>query len=246
MDDEGAREALDGVPAIVLAGGRGTRLAAVLNDGQKVLAPVGERPFLAHVLDRLAAAGVRTAVLCTGYRARDVRAAFGATYGSLRLAYAEEKEPLGTGGAVAHALSQVAGDTVLVMNGDSLCTADLAAFGGWHRRRRAVASLLLTQVEDARAFGRVEVASDGRVLSFREKTSAEGPAWVSAGIYLVARALLEEIPRGRAVSLEHETLPGWIGRGLFGWQSSGRLLDIGTPQSYADAAPFLAAEGDGR
>jgi D-glycero-alpha-D-manno-heptose 1-phosphate guanylyltransferase len=225
--------------AAILVGGLGTRLRPVVMDRPKALAEVGGRPFLAHLLDRLAQAGIERAVLCTGYLGEQVEAAFGSRCRTLDLVYSPEPEPLGTAGSLRLALPLLRSDTVLVMNGDSFCDASLRLFLEWHCRRRARVSLALVLSLETGRYGRVLVKADGSVVAFREKEKGPGPGWISAGLYLIDRSLLAEIPTGRAVSLEREMFPAWVGHGLYGWQSDARLLDIGTPDSYADAARFL-------
>jgi NDP-sugar pyrophosphorylase family protein len=248
-DAAGARvtapcSALAGATAAILAGGLGTRLRGVVADRPKVLAEVRGRPFLAFLLDQLRAAGVGRAVLCTGYRGEQVRAAFGDRHGSLDLAYSQEPLPLGTGGALRRALPLLPSDPILVLNGDSFCDADLEGFWNWHLSQRAAASLLLVRVPDTARYGRVQVQEDGRVLRFEEKADAGGPGWINAGIYLLRRSLVLEVPQGCTVSLERELFPAWIGRGLCGHASAGRFLDIGTPESYALAEQFFGERGD--
>jgi NDP-sugar pyrophosphorylase family protein len=234
----GAR-ALAGVEAAILAGGLGTRLRASVPDLPKVLAPVRGRPFLAFVLDQLAAAGVERAVVCTGHRSEQVEAACGARHGSLSLVYSREAEPLGTGGALRLALEHLTGDTLLALNGDSYADADLGEFLAAHRASGAAGTLLLAEVADAGRYGRVELDAGGRVRAFREKT-AGGRGWINAGVYLLGRALLEGIPAGRKLSLERDILPHWVPLGLFGHETRGRFIDIGTPESYAAAERFFA------
>jgi len=229
------------VPAVILAGGQGTRLHAVLPDRQKVVAEVGARPFVGYLLDALAAAGVQDVLLCTGYRAEQVEAQLGASYGPLRLHYSHETEPLGTAGAVRLALAQVAAETLLVFNGDSYCQADLPAFWHWHKAHLARGSLLLTHVSDTMRYGRVVTGPDAVVTGFAEKGGAGGPGWINAGIYLLTRPLIEQIPTGRAVSIEREMFPAWVGQGLYAWPGGGRFIDIGTPATYAEGAQFFAA-----
>src|SRR5688572_12137748 len=107
------------VPALILAGGLGTRLRSAVPESQKVLAPVQRRPFLARLLDQLSAAGLRRALLLTGHRADEVERTLGTQYGSLRLEYSREETPLGTAGAVRQALKLVTKPTFLLVNGDS-------------------------------------------------------------------------------------------------------------------------------
>lgn len=230
------------IEAVVLAGGLGTRLRSAVPDRPKVLALVRGRPFLAHVLDRLEAAGVRRVVLGTGYCADRVREAIGDRHGRTAIAYSHETSPLGTGGAVRLAAGATASDPVLVLNGDSHCEADLPAFAAFHRACGAVGSLMLTRVSDTGRYGRVDLEDAGRVTAFREKGDAAGPGWINAGIYLLSRGLLDAVPEGRAVSLEREVFPLWAARGgLFGLRGGGRFLDIGTPESYREAEEFFGA-----
>lgn len=226
--------------AVILAGGRGTRLKPVVPDGPKVLAPVGGRPFLTYVLDELAAGGFSRVVLCTGTEGDRVRALLGETYQGLTLAYAQEREPLGTAGALFRALPQLSCEPVLVLNGDSFCLLDWESFCGWHQSCRARGTLALARVEDARRYGRVNMDGDGQITRFAEKSCAAGPGWVSAGVYLLSRALLHSIPPEKPVSLEEEIFPGWVEKGLYGYCTLGPFLDIGTPDGYRAAREFFA------
>ena len=248
--------------AAILCGGRGTRLRPVVADRPKVLAEVQGRAFLAHVLDRLAAYGIAKVVLCTGYRGDQVESLFGDSYGELRLLYSQEAAPLGTAGALRAALPLFQANPVLVMNGDSFCHADLRAFWAWHFAQEADGSVLLTRLANSDRYGRAHLDAAGRLVGFEEKSVEGGPGWINAGTYLLDLQLLETIPTGRFVSLEGEMLPLWLnvgsssaieregaagldqakGRRLYGYESQGRFLDIGTPESYAAADQFFAEE----
>jgi NDP-sugar pyrophosphorylase family protein len=232
------------VAAAILAGGLGTRLRPVVDDRPKVLATVQGRPFLAHLLERLAAASVRRVVLLTGYCSEQVRDALGETYAGVRLVYSAEPAPLGTAGAVRHALPLLAAPTVLLLNGDSCCDVSLAAFRSFQRRHLAEASLVLARVPDISRFGRVETGPGGLVRCFEEKGGATGRGWINAGVYLLDRALIEALPEGRPASLEGDLLPAWVAAGrVHGYRCRGRFLDIGTPESYAEADAFFRPGG---
>jgi NDP-sugar pyrophosphorylase family protein len=226
--------------AIILAGGMGTRLRSAVSDRPKVLALVQRRPFLAYLLDQLGAAGVRQVVLCTGHLGEQVQATFGDCYGDLRLSYSQETSPLGTGGAARAALPSLASDPVFVLNGDSFCRADLPAMLTGHRARSAEATLLLVSVPDTKRYGSVRVDPSGLLAGFDEKGGDGGPGWINGGVYLINRRRMETIPSGRAVSIEREVFPAWIGHGTYGFPSEGPFLDIGTPESYAAAESFFA------
>ena len=178
-------------------------------------------------------------MLCTGYLGEQIQAAFGSAFEGMRLAHSQEPFPLGTGGALKLALALMASESVLVMNGDSFCDADLGALWAQHSRRAANATLLLAEMQDGSRYGRVAVDAEGRVRSFQEKAGTERRGFISAGVYCLKRTLVESIPSAVAVSLEHEVFPQWVGRGLEGYYSRGRFLDIGTPESYATAEQFF-------
>jgi D-glycero-alpha-D-manno-heptose 1-phosphate guanylyltransferase len=224
----------------ILAGGLGSRLRPAVADRPKGLASVGARPFLVYLFDQLVTVGVRDIVLCTGYLGDSIRIMFGESYSNLTLNYSQETEPLGTAGALRFALPLFKSNPVLVMNGDSYCDVNFTEFWVWHSRRQSNATLLLTKVFDRKRFGQVQVGPDGKVIAFEEKGSGEGSGWINAGIYLINRDWLEEIPMHRKISLEREVFPKWIDRGLYGFQSESRFIDIGTPESYARAQAFFA------
>jgi D-glycero-alpha-D-manno-heptose 1-phosphate guanylyltransferase len=231
---------LSQVTAVILAGGLGTRLRPVIADQPKALAEVAGRPFLTYIFDQLIGAHVREVVLCTGYLSEHIRAAFGDRYQGLRIFYSVEKAPLGTGGALRLALASFRSDPVLVMNGDSYCDVMLEDFWQWHQARPAVASLLLTQVSDTGRFGRVRVAENGMVTDFAEKGAAGGAGLINSGIYLLGRGMIASIPVDTTVSLEREVFSRLVGCGLYGFATSARFLDIGTPDAYRSAATFFA------
>lgn len=231
------------VCAAVLAGGLGTRLRPAVGDTPKVLAPVGGRPFLALLLDRLAAGGFRECVLLVGHGADRVRAAFGDRHGPVRLVYSAEPEPLGTGGAVRYALPHLTGRPLLLLNGDSYCDADLPRLLAFHAVHGRRVTLCVTQVPDAGRFGRVAYDADGTVIRFEEKEASGRPGWINAGVYLFSPDVMADIPPGRPVSLEREVLPGLVAAGEVRGFPGDRFIDIGVPESYRSAAAFLGVGG---
>ena len=236
-----------GVSAAVLAGGMGTRLRPAVADRPKVLAPVGVRPFLSHLLHQLAHVGLRDVVLLTGHGAEQVRSALGDHYAGVRLIHSREPSPLGTAGAVRWALPLLREETIFLCNGDSYCDINLGDFRDFHRSRGAKVSVVVVRVPDASRFGRVQSAPDGRILSFEEKRRSRAPGWISAGLYLIRRGLLEDLPPGRPTSLEHDLLPAWVRAGLaYGFAGGERFLDIGTPESYGKAETFFRGQVGGR
>jgi D-glycero-alpha-D-manno-heptose 1-phosphate guanylyltransferase len=224
------------VTAAILAGGRGTRLSPAVADRPKPLAPVQGRPFVTYLLDQLGRAGVREAVLLTGFMAEVVEVTLGETYADLRLRYSVEREPLGTGGALCQALPLLTSPSVLVMNGDSYCGLGLDEFWTAYVGCGAKASMALVQVPDSSRYGGVRVSADGMVEAFTEKRTHAEAGWINAGVYLLDRGLIAEIPPGGAVSLERDIFPGWVGgRLVHGYCRAAPFLDIGTPEAYAEA-----------
>jgi NDP-sugar pyrophosphorylase family protein len=225
----------------ILAGGLGTRLQGVVPDRPKVLAAVRGRPFLCYLLDELARQGAREVLLLTGHRAGQVQEGLGTSYRGMRLRYSVEDRPLGTAGAVRLALPFLPSQTILLLNGDSFGEVDLAAFRRQHDDLAAEVSLVLARVPSTARFGRVETDPEGRIVGFVEKGACPGQGWINAGVYLVERERLAELPAGVPLSLERDVLPRLVEAGLVaGHRSFGRFLDIGTPESFAEAEGFFA------
>jgi len=221
--------------AVILAGGLGTRLRSVVQDRPKVLANVAGRPFLTYVLDQIVSAGIKRAVVCTGYLGNSISDVLNDDYKGLQLVYSHETTPLGTAGALRYALSLVQVFPVLVFNGDSYVNVDLDRFVKFHYAGKSTITLALAKKQCSGAFGLVELGEGGVVKRFSEKESTVKPEWVNAGIYSVEKQVFESIPEGQIVSFEQEILPKWVGRGLHGYAQKGELFDIGTPASLSEA-----------
>lgn len=229
------------ITPVILAGGLGTRLRTHVADKPKVLASVDGRPFLEYVLEQLISFGMKEAVLCIGYMGSQVKEHFGESYKGLSLHYSEEQTLLGTGGALRFALPLVKTETLLVLNGDSICNTDLMAFYVAHAMSDAKASILVAEVPDTKRFGRVDLDLQGRIERFEEKGATAGSGLINAGIYLISRPLIEKIPRGRPVSLERDIFPQWIGDEFYGHKGEVKgFIDIGTPSSFQEAQTFFS------
>jgi histidinol-phosphate phosphatase family protein len=225
--------------AMVLVGGQGTRLREVVADRPKPLAEVDGEPFLLRVLDQLAAAGCTDVVLCAGYRGEAIAAAVGHEHAGMRLWLSVEPTPLGTAGALRHALPLVRAGALLVCNGDSYVDADLAAFVR-HARAGGLPTLLATTVDDATRFGRLQVDDHGLLRAFAP-TGAPGPGLINAGVYWLPRTLLAQLRPLEAASLERDGLPRWLAEGVAVWVTAAPFLDIGVPADYARAAAFFTS-----
>jgi mannose-1-phosphate guanylyltransferase len=226
-----AREA----DAVVLVGGKGTRLRPLTCETPKPMLPMAGVPFLTHLLSRSAAVGIRRVVLSTSYRAEMFWEHFGdGEVLGLDLRYVVEPEPLGTAGAIRNVAGSLACQDVLVFNGDILSGADVPAVLDTHRKAGADVTLHLVKVSDPRSFGCVPTDAAGRVAAFLEKTDDPPTDQINAGCYVFSRRALESIPTGRPVSVERETFPELLARGahLQGHVDSSYWLDVGTPAAF--------------
>lgn len=230
------------IDAIILAGGKGTRLSSVVADRPKPMAEVEGRPFIEWLIRQVRAQGVTRIILSTGHMADAFEAYFGRGRRlGMEIAYSHEHEPLGTAGAMRLALPHVCSDDVLVMNGDSFCGFTLNDMLAAHRASKARATLLLTAAPSTDRYGAVVVDDAGSVQAFREKEAGMGAGLISAGVYLLSREVISSIPEGRQVSIERDVFPSLIGRGLYAYVAEGPFIDIGTPESYREAGVVLKA-----
>ena len=230
------------VDAVVLVGGKGTRLRPLTLATPKPMLPTAGVPFLTHLLSRIAEAGIDHVVLGTSYRAATFEAEFGdGSALGLQMEYVTEEEPLGTGGGIANVASTLRHDTVMVFNGDVLSGVDLRAMLAAHRERDADVTLYLVRVGDPRAFGSVPTDADGNVLAFLEKTEDPPTDQINAGCYIFKREVLERIPRGREVSVEREVFPALLAGGakVCGFVDSGYWRDMGTPEDFVRGSADL-------
>jgi mannose-1-phosphate guanylyltransferase len=231
----GAGEPLE---AIVLVGGRGTRLRPLTVSVPKPLLPTAGVPFLAHQLARAASCGVTRVVLATAYRSPMFAECFGdGSALGLEIDYVHEEEPLGTGGGIRNAASRLRSgpdDPVVVLNGDVLSGHDLGAQLDLHRKSDAAVTLHLVEVPDPARFGCVPTDDTGRVTAFLEKTPHPVTNQVNAGCYIYARRAIDQIPPGRIVSVERETFPALIESGqiVMGYVDNSYWLDVGTPEAF--------------
>lgn len=230
--------------ALVLCGGQGTRLRSALPDLPKPLAPIGDRPFLEILLEYAQHQGMRRVVLCAGYQGEAIETFCRARHGEggVSLIVSREPRPLGTAGAVRHAAPLLTSSPFVVMNGDSYCPAPLAEMIRSHERVRASVTVAVTPMEDAREYGQVLLSDGGEILAFSEKPAEATAGYVNAGVYVMSRVVVAEIPADQPFSLERELFPSLIGRGLTGYVVDQPVLDIGTPGRLQRARDALIGD----
>lgn len=224
--------------AVILAGGLGTRLRAVVPEWPKPLAPVAGRPFLTLVLAALARQGVQRVVLSLGYRAEAFMQVIGPRHAGIDIVHEVEAQPLGTGGAMRAALARCEGDAALVLNGDTYLDFTLApAVARWRDSGHPV--LLGCSVDDTARYGRLRVEG-GRLAGFEEKGRG-GPGLINSGHYLLPRDLFAGSVLPAAFSFETDfLLPQLQRRPIEVLEVAGRFIDIGVPGDYALAQTYLA------
>jgi mannose-1-phosphate guanylyltransferase len=238
------------ITAVILAGGEGTRLRPLTNTRPKPLLPVLGRPCVEYIIRSLADAGVGTAYLTCGYRSQDMVDALGdGRQFGLDMRFAFEDHPAGTAGAVK-LLEGKLGDTVVVVSGDVLADVDIGSLVEVHRRKRAVATMALSTVDRPEEFGIVGLDDDGRIVRFKEKPRTEEvfSNLINAGIYVLERKAVENIPAEEKFDFSKQLFPKLLGMGepLYGVPLSGLWKDIGTPGDPLEVNLRTAARGTRR
>ena len=224
--------------AVILVGGEGTRLRPLTSGTPKPIVTFVDRPFMGFMLEWLAGHGVEDVIMSCGFLATKVKAVLGdgSDFG-VRLRFVEEPEPRGTAGALKYA-EELLEDRFLMLNGDVLTDVDVSAQIAQHERTGAAGTLGLVPVADPSAYGLVLTRAEGEVTGFLEKPGRdqlEGMTeyLISAGIYVLERAVLDRIEPGGKVSIETQVWPQMVGEGLYGYASRDTYwMDIGTPDRY--------------
>ena len=223
--------------AILLAGGKGTRLRPLTLNTPKPVVPIFDRAFLHYQIERLhQIPEIDEVILSLNYQPRRIEEVFGAGEGTgVRLRYVVEPSPLGTGGAIRYA-AQGIDDTIVVFNGDVMTDVDLPAVLAKHRDAQARATIVLTPVDNPTAYGLVETSADGHVTRFLEKPAAHEITCntINAGIYVLEPQTFDRIPKDTNYSIERAYFPSLVERGetFVAHIERGYWIDIGTPEKY--------------
>ncbi|MCK9247965.1 MAG: NDP-sugar synthase [Solirubrobacteraceae bacterium] len=233
------------VQAVILVGGRGTRLRPLTSNRPKPIVPLVDRPFMAYMLEWIASHGITDVILCCGFLADSMieELGDGSAWG-VRITWVQEPEPRGTAGALWYAEPHLRGDRFVMLNGDVLTDMDLTVQLAQHERSGARGTLALVPVEDPTAYGLVRLNGDTTVKGFLEKPEPDeiDTDLISAGAYVLERSVLDLVPQGRMVSIEREVWPRLVGDGLHGCVHRGRYwMDIGTPERYLEGTADILA-----
>ena len=221
--------------AIILAGGLGTRLRGVIRGIPKPMAPIGEKPFLAFLLDYLNFNGIKKIIISVGYKKEAIINYFGNSYKNSEIIYSEEHTPLGTGGAILKAFKLVEGDESFVLNGDTLFKIKLKDLYEFHKQKKADISIALKDNDFKRKrYGNVLLSKEGRIIGFEEKRG--GSAFINGGIYLLKGEVFENSNFSERFSFEKDFLEKKISEfRIFGKVFNDYFIDIGIPKDYERA-----------
>lgn len=228
---------------IIIAGGLGTRLRPLTYGRPKPLVSVANRPFLEYQVALLKKYGVDDIVFATNYMADKIEAHFedGSRFG-VKMRYAIEDQPLGTGGAIRNAADVFPGETVAVFNGDVLTDFDLGKIISFHQERGSIATITLSEVPSPHPFGIVILDERGKVLEWREPSEESkkalstnqdviqtGTDFINAGFYILGPECIERIPQGKPASIERDIYPRLIAdkAPIYGIAPGGFWMDVG-------------------
>ncbi len=225
--------------AIVLAGGLGTRLQAMLPDIAKCMAPVNGKPFLTYVLDYLIIQDISKVILSVGFRKEHIINCFGDKYSSLSIDYTIENEPLGTGGAIKLAMNQVNGRNAFVINGDTYFVPDLKQMQETHEKCSADITIAVKQISETGRYGTVIIDKNGAITDFREKDPNIGFGLINGGIYLINNKVLDNFTEDK-FSLENDVFKkSCKSLKMQAFQTDSFFLDMGIPDDYAKAQNMI-------
>jgi len=225
---------------IILAGGLGTRLASVVKDVPKPMAPVADKPFLDHILNALPLGHVNKIILAVGYKSDKVINYYGDNFEEIPIEYSLEDEPLGTGGGIGLALNHVTQDTALILNGDTFFDVNYEDFWQIHKDSNAPITLALKQMQSPDRYGTV-LMEKNTIVKFNEKVKDLSSGLINGGCYWVNRNILEVLPKAEKYSFEKDFLEVSVQKNyLAGYISDGLFIDIGIPEDYERAQQIFA------
>jgi len=225
------------IDVFILCGGFGKRLRKFNLNVPKPMIKIGGRPFLDMVIAYMASFGFRRFILGLGYKAGFImKYYFNKHEEGLKIIFSQEKDPLGTGGAVKKAKKFIGSNPFFILNGDSFCQFNPQDFLSFHRRKKALATILLKRLsDDVKDYGEVKINRLSRIISFQEKNGDAKTCLINSGVYLFDKKIFNCMPCRDSFSLEHDLFPNLVGNGLFGYIDHGYFIDIGTPKRYFKA-----------
>ncbi len=227
--------------AIILAGGKGTRISSIYSTIPKPLIPVAGKPLLVWQIEYLRSQGILNFIISTGYLAKKIELYFMKNkIDNVNISFANEKVPLGTGGAICFASKKIDDKNVLVCNGDSVCFAGLKKMIEIIAKPEAKAVILVSEIDNIKDYGKVIINSENKVEAFIEKGKTKGSGWVNAGIYCIDVDWAKKMSLKNFFSIEKDVFPNLAkSNNLFAFKTKKKFLDIGTPERLKLAESFF-------
>lgn len=226
------------IPALILSGGKGTRLAQTVPHLPKILAPIQKTPFLQLLIEQLEKSGIFSKIiLALGYKASYILDYLQMKPFSIPIEISLESSPMGTGGAILQALDKINTNVFMTLNGDSFFDLPFQKFLDFHQKKQADLSIGCIEMNNASQYGLLEIDSLGRILKFSEKSTAMN-GLISAGIYLMQKNLFTTLPLAPC-SLEKDLFPRFLEKRAFAFPHTGTFIDIGTALTYREAQNTL-------
>ena len=228
---------MSGMEAIILAGGKGTRLQSVISEVPKPMAPVNGKPFLEYVMNYLADSGINRVILSVGYKYQCIMEYFKQKYRDIEIEYVLEKKPLGTGGAIKSALSKCNEDRVFILNGDTFFEVDYKAMRVFSESVKSQLVMAVREMENLDRYGSLEIVN-GHVVAFKEKKFCS-KGFINGGVYDVSRYILDDVDEN-VFSFEKDFLErNYMMFNIPIFISTGYFVDIGIPKDYFRANAYF-------
>lgn len=227
--------------AIILAGGFGTRLQSVVKDVPKPMADIAGKPFLAYLLQYLQEYGFTDCCISVGYKQEKIIEYFGDNYLGIKISYACEDTPLGTGGAIVNSLKNCdQAKPVVVLNGDSFLKIDYKKLADFHHKENSQITMVLREMEDCSRYGVVEIDEKNHIKNFAEKNPTLKNGLINGGIYLINPKVFTQFSLPNSFSFEKDFLSQYLADfEIKGFISNEYFIDIGIPQDYEKAQKEL-------
>lgn len=223
--------------AIILAGGMGTRLKTIISDLPKPMAPIMNVPFLTYQLNYLKHFGIKKVIFSVGYLSEKIIAHYNQSFENISIEYSIEKNPLGTGGGIRMAMSNLNEDLVLILNGDSFFDLNLEQFYNLHLEQKSEFSLALRYVNNSERYGNIEFNSSNQITSFIEKNQLNQSGYINAGVYILSKKLyLQNTKPNINFSIEKDFFEKQLNQLIIkGFEFKDYFIDIGIPEDYLKA-----------
>ena len=225
--------------AIIIAGGKGSRLKSVVKDIPKPMADINGKPFLEYLLRYLSKYDIRNVILAVGYKYEIIKKHFRDNFRGMEIIYSIESEPLGTGGAISRSIELTSTNPILILNGDTLFKINYSLMLALHEKFESNITIGLKEMADVGRFGVVKVKNN-KIISFEEKFK-KGCGLINTGVYIIKRDIFNRYKIPDVFSFERDFLSRYVKQlKPSSYISNDYFVDIGVPESYKQAKDELS------